>query len=114
MPQPAPARFDDHDRQTLRTSLLCALGPTLALAVLVAGYGLSARLCQAANRPWITGLIVLSLVVCSGAMFRLARSPRSAAGALRFLVWMGIALEAFSVCILLAFALALGTEVRCD
>jgi hypothetical protein len=114
MPKPAPASFDAHDRQTLRTSVLIALGPTLALAVLVGAASLSARVCQAVNRPWIGALIALGIAVCSGALFVLARSPRKAQPPLRFLVWMGIALEAFSVCVLLAFALALWTEVRCD
>jgi FtsH-binding integral membrane protein len=114
MPKPAPASFDAHDRQTLRTSVLSAIGPTLALAVLAAGASLSARVCQATNRPWIAALIALGIAASSGALFVLARSPRSSAAPTRFIVWMGIALEAYSLCVFLAFALALLTEVRCD
>jgi hypothetical protein len=111
MPKPAPASFDAHDRQTLHASVLTALGPTLAMVVLMAGYSLS---CQAANRPWIAAIIALGIAVCSGALLVLARALNRARASLRFLVWMGIALEAFSVCVLLGFVLSMWTEVRCD
>jgi hypothetical protein len=47
------------------------------------------------------------------ALFGLARTQKADAP-LRFLIWMGIALQAFSICVLLAYAMALTTEVRCD
>jgi hypothetical protein len=114
MPKPAPASFDAHDRHTLQTSVLVAVGPTLALLVLFAGYSLSARVCQPGHASWIAAMIALGIAVCSGALLVLARSLRQAQTSLRFLVWMGIALEAFSVCVLFAYALAMWTEVRCD
>jgi hypothetical protein len=113
MPQPAPARFDDHDRKTLWTSVLSAVGPTLSLLVLFAGYSLSAHLCKASNRPWIAAVVALGVAITAGAFYALARLQK-ADPPLRFLIWMGLALQAYSICVLLAYAVALTTEVRCD
>ena len=113
MPKPAPARFDHRDRRTLWTSALGAVGPALAMVVLVAGYCMSAHLCQASNKSCIAGLIAFGVTISACALLCLARAPREPVP-LRFLIWLGIALEAFSICVLLAFALALATQVRCE
>jgi small-conductance mechanosensitive channel len=117
MPQPAPARFDASDQRALRTSLLAALGPALTLVTLLAGYALSARVCDSANRRWIGGLIALAVVASAcaiAALERQRRGTRDLSAGLRFVVLTGLALAGFSLCVLLGYALTLTTVVRCD
>jgi hypothetical protein len=117
MPQPAPARFDASDQRALRTSLLAALGPTLTLVALLAGYALSARVCEHANRRWIGGLIALAVVGSACAIVALMRQrhgARDVSAGLRFVLLAGLALAGFCLCVLLGFALTLTTVVRCD
>jgi hypothetical protein len=117
MPQPAPARFDASDQRALCASLLAALGPALTLVALLAGYALSARVCDSANRRWIGGLIALAAVssACTlVALLREWRGARDASAGLRFVLLTGLALAGFCLCVLLGFALTLPTVVRCD
>jgi hypothetical protein len=120
MPQPAPARFDASDQRALRAGLLAALGPTLTLAALLAGYALSARTCENENRRWIGALIALAIVGCAGTIVALLRQRRTETGThgtgagLRFVQVTGLALAGFCVCVLLGFALTLTTVVRCE
>jgi hypothetical protein len=117
MPQPAPARFDASDQRALRASLLAALGPLLTLGTLLAGYALSARVCETDNRRWIGALIALAVFGSACAIVALVRQRRGAGDAsagLRLVLSTGLALAGFCLCILLGFTLTLTTAVRCD
>lgn len=117
MPNPGPARFDAHDRHTLGTFLLAALGPTLSMSALFAGYSLSTRLCEPGYRAWIVSSVALAVAGCVAATGTFARrksSNHSVSESFRFLEWNGLLLSGFCLCVVIAFAFALGTEVHCE
>jgi hypothetical protein len=113
MPQPAPARFDDASRHGLRVSLATSLGPFVTMAVLIAGYALSARGCSV--RPVIGGCIALAALGCAGSIYVLSRAERSPVplAARRFRT-AAIGLQLFSLCVLAAFGLVTVLLVPCD
>jgi hypothetical protein len=108
---PAPEQFDAQDRSAFRASMLAALGPLLTFGVLIVSYALSARVCQAWARPVIWAAIALAAAGSGAALQQLRRERAGLSFSLRL---AAIGLQAFCLCVLVAFAIASTTAVHCE
>jgi hypothetical protein len=115
MPQPAPARFDASDRRGLRASLLTAVGPTFALAVLVIGYALSAHVCQRNMRALMIVNVLFGAIATAASARSLVRLAHGGSdhAAIRRLRPAAIALQVFCLLVIAAFGIALATVAPC-
>lgn len=114
MPLPAPARFDATARRIVLATAYGSLGPLLTMTVLVASYALSARACVNAARVGIALAIALGMLGCAVSVWGLGRAAADGGDPVSpALRGAALGLQLFCLCVLVAFAIAFGTEPSC-